>query len=322
MSITKTQKSVLITGCSPGGIGHALCREFLSKGTSVTVSPLMREKGVKSWQTGNGLGNSEWDEADGWLAGLHVIATARNKATITDLEALGCWTVSLEVTNQESIEAAKKEVDGLTGGRLDILVNNANCTMPALDVSVDDARACFETNFFGVISITQSFIPLLIASKGLILNIGSVAGIMPYAFGSVYNASKAALHAYSRTLRLELEPFDVRVMVVVTGGVQSNIARGDRKLPEGSLYLPIKADFERRVTHSQEGAMSNEVYARGVVKEALKPKPIKWLWRGNKAFFVWFIRAWFGTWVFDRVMPRMFGLDKLKALVRAKAKNA
>ena len=57
---------------------------------------------------------------------MHVIATARNRSTITDLEALGCSTVSLEVTSTESIEAAKKEVEILTGGRLDILVNNAS----------------------------------------------------------------------------------------------------------------------------------------------------------------------------------------------------
>ena len=163
--------------------------------------------------------------------------------------------------------------------------------MPALDVPLDDARACFETNFFAIISITQHFIPLLIASKGLIINIGSLAGIVPYVFGSVYNASKAALHAYSRTLRLELEPFDVRVMVVVTGGVQSNIARTHRVLPGDSLYLPILADFERRQTHSQEGAMSHDVYAKGLVKEALRGRPTKWLWRGNMAWFVWFARA-------------------------------
>lgn len=166
-----------------------------------------------------------------------------------------------------------------------------NCTVPALDVELDDARGCFETNFFAIISITQSFIPLLIASKGLIINIGSLAGVVPYVFGSVYNASKAALHAYSRTLRLELEPFDVRVMVVVTGGVKSNIARTHRVLPEGSLYWPILGDFERRQTHSQEGAMGHDEYAKGVVREALKGRPTKWLWRGNKAWLVWFVRA-------------------------------
>jgi 1-acylglycerone phosphate reductase len=74
--------------CTPGGIGHALARDFHSQG-------------------------------------LHVIATARDKAKITDLEALGMTTLSLRVDSTESILAAKKVVEDLTGGRLDILVNNA-----------------------------------------------------------------------------------------------------------------------------------------------------------------------------------------------------
>jgi 1-acylglycerone phosphate reductase len=59
------------------------------------------------------------------VSGLHVIATARKRETIADLEALGMSTVSLEVTSSESIVAAKKEVEALTGGKLDILINNA-----------------------------------------------------------------------------------------------------------------------------------------------------------------------------------------------------
>jgi 1-acylglycerone phosphate reductase len=197
-----------------------------------------------------------------------------------------------------------------------------NYTVPGQDINLDEARACFETNFFGVIAITQTFTPHLIASKGLIVNIGSVAAIVPYVFGAVYNASKAALHAYSRAIRLELEPFDVRVMVVVTGGVQSNIARTPRTLPEGSLYLPISSDYIRRLTHSQEGAMSHDAYAKGVVAAALKEKPPKWLWRGNKALLIWFVWNYLGSWVFDWFMPRAFGLTKLKALIEGKTKSA
>ncbi|CZR63966.1 related to 1-acyldihydroxyacetone-phosphate reductase [Phialocephala subalpina] len=280
------KKSVLITGCSPGGIGHALAREFHSKG-------------------------------------LHVIATARDKIVLADLEELGMTTLSLDVTNTDNIREAKTEVEKLTGGRLDILVNNAgrNCTMPALDVDLNDARACFETNFFSIITITQTFTPLLIASKGLILNIGSVAAIVPYVFGSVYNASKAALHAFSNTLRLELEPFGVRVLVVVTGGVKSRIARTERVLPEGSLYVDIESSFERRVKHSQEGAMLAEVYARGVVREALKSdwRQKKWMWRGNKSALVWGVWNFLGNWAFDMALPRMFGLDRLRRIVRGRA---
>ncbi|KAL5331754.1 hypothetical protein ACEPPN_001291 [Leptodophora sp. 'Broadleaf-Isolate-01'] len=285
MSVEKSRKSVLITGCSPGGIGHALAREFHAKG-------------------------------------LHVIATARTKEAIQDLEAMGMSTLGLEVTSKESIAEARMQVEKLTGGKLDILVNNAgrNCTLPALEVDLDDARACFETNLFAIIALTQSFIPFLIASKGLILNIGSVAAIVPYVFGSVYNASKAALHSYSQTLRLELEPFDVRVLVVITGGVQSRIARTERVLSEDSLYLDISGDFQRRVKHSQDGAMATDVYARGVVSEALKPawRMKKWLWRGNKSFLVWFVDTWLGRWAFDWVLPGMFGLRRLKGIVRGR----
>jgi 1-acylglycerone phosphate reductase len=152
----------------------------------------------------------------------------------------------------------------------------------------------------------------------LILNIGSVAAIIPYVFGSIYNASKAALHSYSQTLRLELEPYDVRVLVVITGGVKSNIARTERILPDNSLYLDIKGDFERRIKHSQYRAMDTEAYARGVVKEALKPiwRQRKWLWRGRMTLPVWFASRVLGSWIFDLVLPRMFGLNRLKWLLR------
>ncbi len=185
---------------------------------------------------------------------------------------------------------------------------------------MNDARACFETNFFAVIALTQSFVPLLIASKGLILNIGSIAAVTPYVFGSVYNASKAALHSFSDTLRLELAPFDVRVLVVVTGGVKSRIARTERILPEGSLYVDIEEDFQRRVKHSQDGAMDTAVYAKGVVREALKSgwRQKKYLWRGNKSSLIWFIRLWLGGVGFGFFLPRMFGLARLARLVKAR----
>lgn len=111
----------------------------------------------------------------------------------------------------------------------------------------------------------------------------------PYVFGSTYNATKAALHAYSDTLRVELAQFDVKVVQIITGGIQSNIARTARDLPRNSYYLPVNTEFQRRVKHSQEaGSMPNEAYARSVVKKVLKQSPPKWVWEGNKSWVVWF----------------------------------
>ena len=196
-----------------------------------------------------------------------------------------------------------------------------NYCVPALDVDLSEVQAVFDTNLFAIIRIIQEFSPLLIESQGTIINIGSVAATIPYVFGSIYNASKAALHSYSDTLRIELAPYDVKVMVAITGGVQSNIARTHRELPPGSLYLPIDAEYQRRQKHSQEGAMSNDTYARGLVDAALKPRPVNWLWRGAKVWLVWFLIMFAPKFIMDYFMSRNFGLNKLARIVRARKKN-
>lgn len=265
-------QTVLITGCSPGGIGHALAREFHRHH-------------------------------------LRVFATARQTDTIADLHALGIETLALQVTDETSIAALVAEVSRRTNGTLDFLVNNAgrNYTVPALDVEIDEIRTTFETNVFGVMRLCQSFAPLLIAAAAnaadgpgggaTIVQIGSVAGTMPYVFGSVYNASKAALHSYSDTLRVELAPFGVRVVTVVTGGVKSNIARVDRKLPTESVYAPIREEYETRVKHSQANGMPNEAYARSVVRQVLGDKRKVTIWEGGKSWLVWFMTTFFPKWV-------------------------
>ncbi|TKA55655.1 hypothetical protein B0A49_11957 [Cryomyces minteri] len=253
---------------------------------------------------------------------LRVFATARKADSIADLTALGIETLSLEVDKAESIKVVVQDIQHRTGGGLDILVNNAgrNYTVPALDIDLDEVQQTFEVNVFAVMRMCREFAPLLIEAKGTIVQIGSLAGIMPYVFGSVYNASKAALHAYSNTLRVELAPFGVKVVTIVTGGVKSRIARTERTLPEGSLYVPIDEEYQRRTKHSQEGVMPNETYARSVASQVLKSSPPKWVWEGNKAWLVWFIDAFLPKGFMDVVFTRMFNLWKLTDYVSMKKK--
>lgn len=285
------RKTVLITGCSPGGIGYSLARTFHAHG-------------------------------------LRVFATARSAGDLDSLSSLGMETLSLTVDSESSILSCRDQVTALTGGRgLDFMVNNAgrSYTMPALDVDMDEIRATFETNVFSVMRLVQVFGPLLIEARGTIVMIGSVAGVVPYVFGSVYNASKAALHAYSNTLRVELEPLGVKVITIVTGGVKSRISRVARALPENSYYRPLNELFKRRQGHSQEGAMSNEDYARSVVRQVLHragPWPWRWLlddarkrwiWEGNKSWQVWLLSGgWTWTGFFDRYMTTAFQLWRLR----------
>lgn len=289
-------KTVLITGCS-SGIGHALAREFKSQG-------------------------------------LRVFATARKTESIADLAALGIETLPLEATSSESIEALKAEIVSRTGGKLDFLVNNAgrSYTVPALEVEMHEIEATFAVNVFAVMRMTQAFAPLLIEAQGTVAMIGSLAGEMPYVFGSVYCASKAALHRYTDTLRLELKPFKVRVVNVVTGGVKSQIARTFRTLRSDSIYLPIEKDFEKRLTHSQSLGMETEKYAKSVVSQLTGWRQKQTIWEGelypkfrpckvtllmfsttgSKSWLVWWLTGFMPKFVIETAMTRMFGLYKLR----------
>ncbi|KAJ7454966.1 NAD(P)-binding protein [Mycena galericulata] len=281
-------RSVLITGCSPGGIGHALAKEYHSKG-------------------------------------LRVIATARKPAALTDLAVLGLETLELDVTKIESVKAVREQVEAMTGGTLDILVNNAGqgYSVPATDVDIDEVKDVFEVNVFGVMRMVQEFAPLLIASgDGRIVNIGSIVGVMPYPFGSAYNASKAALHSYGNTLRLELAPFNVQVTTIVTGGVKSNISSIHRLIQPSSIYAPIADIFaERRVARSQVGAMPTDVYAKQVVAQTLKRHVKAWIWKGSFTFFCWFIDTFAGRRGFDWIFSSRFGLHELKSILSSKKKQ-
>jgi 1-acylglycerone phosphate reductase len=170
-------------------------------------------------------------------------------------------------------------------------------TVPALDLDFDEVESVFRTNLFGVMRMCQAFAPLVIAAKGQIVQIGSVAGIMPYVFGSAYNASKAALHAYSNTLRIELAPFDVRVTTIITGGVKSEIARLDRVLSPESVYQPIAKEYLRRTKHSQEVGMATDKYASGVIAQIIKSTPPKHVWAGFGSGLVWFASTFLPLWV-------------------------
>ncbi|KAL1893362.1 NADPH-dependent 1-acyl dihydroxyacetone phosphate reductase [Sporothrix stenoceras] len=289
------QKSVLITGCTPGGIGHAIAEEFQAKG-------------------------------------LFVIASARRPEVLKELEAKGIATVQLDVTNKDSIAQCKEEVSKMTGGKLDFLVNNAGRThtVPATDLDVDEIRATFETNVFGVMAMCKAFVTLLINAQGLIINIASLSAQVPYVFGSSYCASKGAVVSYSRCLRQELKPFGVRVTVVMAGTVRSNIANNVLPLVPGSLYEPVADLYAKRQVYSQNNkTMETSAFARQVVGNALRPEvPLllrawfgrrDWFWCGGMSTAVW-LGTIIGEWILDIGAWRTFGLQKLKDILVAKRK--
>ncbi|KAL8941741.1 MAG: hypothetical protein Q9216_002069 [Gyalolechia sp. 2 TL-2023] len=295
-SSEKRRKTVLVTGCTPGGIGHALATEFQARG-------------------------------------FHVIATARRSEALDSLRSAGMSAVELEMTDEASIASCRKEVGKLVDGKLDILINNAgrSLTIPATDVTLASARAVFETNLISVMAMVSSHIDLLIPAHGLIINVSSISAVIPYIFGSVYASSKAALSSYSRTLRAELRPFGVGVMVVMAGTVKSNIGNVPNLLPENSLYAPVKHLYEARLGYSQQESsnpLPTEVFAKRLVNDALKPevgmvwrslgfgRP-DWLWYGGESTVVYW-GSWLPEWVFDWLVSKRFGLWELEGIEERK----
>ncbi|KAJ6463548.1 NAD(P)-binding protein [Mycena sanguinolenta] len=246
--------------CSPGGIGYELAKEYHSQGSLLDLC-MACESSL--------------------------------------LHPLGLETLELDVTKVASVQAGRDRIASLTGGKLDILVNNA---FPATDVNIDEVKGMFEVNIFGVMRMVQEFAPLLIASgDGRVVNIGSISGVMPYPFGSTYNASKAALHSYGDTLRVELAPFNIQVITIITGGVKSNVSRHPRLIQPSSIYAPIADVFAtKRAARSQVGAMATEVYAKQVVAQTLKRHVKAWFWTGNFSFSCWFVDTFLGRRAFVR----------------------
>lgn len=84
-------------------------------------------------------------------------------------------------------------------------------TMPATDTEANEAEKMFRVNVFGPMRVVHYLHPMLIKAKAVIVNIGSIGGVCPYVYGASYNASKAALHHYGNTLRVEMRPFGYAV---------------------------------------------------------------------------------------------------------------
>ena len=163
--------------------------------------------------------------------------------------------------------------------------------------------------------LCQTFMPLLRQAQGTIVQIGSIAAIIPYAWGSVYNASKAALHSYSDALRIEVAPLGVHVITVVTGGVKSRISRVNRSLAEESAYKMIEGAYQKRQMYSQIVGMDTKAYAQLVVGQVLGAKGWLWstrkIWAGGGAELVMWLSWFLPERAIDRIISRMFGFDEL-----------
>jgi NAD(P)-dependent dehydrogenase (short-subunit alcohol dehydrogenase family) len=156
-------------------------------------------------------------------AGLPVYASARRPESLRELAAAGLTTLTLDVTDESSMQAAVDRV--LTDhGAVGVLVNNAGYALqgPVETTPLDDARAQFETNVFGMVRLTQLALPGMRAQGwGRVVNVSSMGGRFTFPGGGFYHASKHAVEAVSDALRYEVGPFGVAVVLVEPGPVST-----------------------------------------------------------------------------------------------------
>lgn len=208
-------------------------------------------------------------------AGYKVYGTSRRGA---DAGKRSFEMLSLDVTSDESVDAAVNEAIRRSG-RIDLLVNNAGFGVApagAEESSLDQARAIFETNFFGLVRMTRAVVPhMRRQGRGRIVNIGSVLGFLPMPYGALYSATKHAVEGYSESLDHELRIWDIRVSVIEPAYTKTpfdaNFVEPDAKLEE---YRVIRAGVSKRVNEVMATAEPPSVVADAVLEaaEAARPK--------------------------------------------------
>jgi NAD(P)-dependent dehydrogenase (short-subunit alcohol dehydrogenase family) len=183
----------------------------------------------------------------------------------------------LDVTSDESVEAAVRELIRLEG-RIDLLVNNAGFGVApagAEESSIEQAKAIFETNFFGLIRMTRAVLPhMRRQGNGRIINIGSVLGFLPMPYGALYAATKHAVEGYSESLDHELRTRGIRVSVIEPAYTRTrfdtNFLAPDSKLDE---YREVRALLDKVLKEVMATADEPTVVADVVLQAAIAVRP-------------------------------------------------
>lgn len=264
----------LVTGCSEGGIGHALAMELAGRGYT-------------------------------------VIASSRSASSISlALQSLpNVETMDLDVTSSPSISNAISSILQ-KHGRIDILINNAGvpCNAPTAEIPLSLLQGTFQTNVFGPMALIGAVSPHMVqARRGKIVNIGSISGFVAGPWSGAYAASKSALHALTDSLRVEMKPFGVQVILVAPGGVVSNIAKRAESIIEDIQYLiykPYEQAIKTRAKYSQSPhSVPTPIFAKKVINAVLKKNPPCCFTYGHLAktyTFLYYMPLWVRDWYFAR----------------------
>ncbi|MBD8147174.1 SDR family oxidoreductase [Pseudomonas fluorescens] len=243
-------------------------------------------------------------------AGFQVWASARRSDDVAALAAAGFHAVQLDVNDRAALHRLGEQL-----GELDVLINNAGygAMGPLLDGGTEAMQRQFETNVFSIVGVTQALFPALRRSKGLVVNIGSVSGVLVTPFAGAYCASKAAVHALSDALRMELAPFGVRLMEVQPGAINTRFAKNagaqvELLINEQSPWWPLRDGIRARSQASQDKPTPASEFAADVLKAVQQTQPPRLLRSGNGSRALPLMAALLPKGLLEAVLKKRFGL--------------
>jgi NADP-dependent 3-hydroxy acid dehydrogenase YdfG len=252
-------------------------------------------------------------------AGLTVYASARRPDSLTGLASEGIGSVRIDVTDEDSMVTALKQINDECG-RLDVLVNNAGYRVvgPVEEVPVDEVVRLFDTNVFGVVRLTRLVLPgMRERGYGRIVNLSSIFGRFAIPGGAYPAATKHAIEAISDGLRLEVAPFGIRVSLIEPSSVRSSydanaVWSGDES---AGPYATFNRDVARWHAEALAGppynlpgrlALSPQDVARVVTRAVLSPRPRARYPVGKLARPLFAMRRTLPAPIFDQFVRRQF----------------
>jgi NAD(P)-dependent dehydrogenase (short-subunit alcohol dehydrogenase family) len=218
---------------------------------------------------------------DGFLtyATMRNVNKGENIKSVATKENLPVHIQQLDVTDDVSVKNAIESISSETGGRIDVLVNNAGYGLNGAfeDLAMDEIKAQYETNVFGLIRTTQAVLPMMRKQKsGIIVNISSGAGRFGFPGGSAYVSTKFAVEGLSESMSYELESFGIKVVIIEPGVIRTNFGNGlaiakksqDPNSPYSYMMKKIGTSFEELMKNSSSADLVAKVVLDAVRNES------------------------------------------------------
>lgn len=201
-----------------------------------------------------------------------VIELSRSGENREDIFHIDC-----DITDLTQIENAINQIIDKYG-RIDVLVNNAGYGIsgPVEDTSIEKAQKQFDVNFFGMCRVTKTALPYIKISRGVIVNLSSVAGMLAIPFQCYYSASKAAINSYTLALANEVKPYGVRVVAVLPGDISTGFTKNREKIDGTGDYIKRVNRSVKTMEKDERNGMSPDFIANKIYKltKMKSPKPL------------------------------------------------